>query len=89
MSQVTRYFCPTCGLETHRAIGETTELEVNISYKQPGKETYSRGWWACQICCKDLVEHIQEYMNTQRMNRGISLRAMREQKSNSGCGCGG
>ena len=80
------YECPTCGLETHKEIDERTELEVNISYKSPGKQPYSRGWFGCLNCLSGLEKCIQDYMNIQRINRGISLRNMREQK---GCGCGG
>jgi hypothetical protein len=90
--QQQKYFCPTCGLPTSKEIGESTEMEVMISYKQPGKDTYGRGWYGCLNCLKGLVKCVEEYMQVQRVNRGRSLRANREQYQKSkenGCGCGG
>lgn len=87
--QSEQWYCPTCGLPTHKEIGENTALEIVISYRTPDKDTYSRGWYGCLNCCKGLAETVEKYMEVQRINRGISLRAIRAQKASSGCGCGG
>jgi hypothetical protein len=84
------YYCPTCGLTT---FNDCEDDELVIRYKRRGKMLdYTQGWTACSRCLIGAIKCLDEYMDVQRINRGISLRANRElfeKMKNSGCGCGG
>lgn len=82
--------CPVCELETY---DDVSRDEIEIRYKRHGKPLpYTHGWHGCQRCLIGAIKALDEYMKIQRTNRGISLRANREQykkSKDSGCGCGG
>ncbi len=82
--------CPACELPVHEDVSDD---EIEIRYKRRGKPLeYTHGWHACPRCLVGAIKCLDQYMQVQRINRGISLRAIRaqEQKSkDSGCGCGG
>lgn len=84
------YVCPTCGLATFNDV-ENDELEIR--YIRRGKMLdYTHGWTACPRCLIGAIKCLDQYIEVQRINRGISLRTNREQfekMKNSDWGCGG
>lgn len=87
---VSEYTCPTCELPVHENVSKD---EIEIRYKRAGKPLeYTRGWYGCPRCLVGAIKCLDQYMQVERVNRGISLRAMRQQQEKvkeSGCGCGG
>lgn len=79
------YECPSCGLKSSIPV-ESNLLQV--SYYVPGKQPYSLEYKACGNCLKATVEIFQNCFRTERIDRGISLRKMREQERTRPCGCG-
>jgi hypothetical protein len=74
--------CPTCELPTHEDV-ENDEIE--LTYKRHGKLlNYTHGWTACPRCLIGAIKCLDEYMEVQRINRGISIRANRKQYENNG-----
>ena len=83
------FFCPMCALPTHENVNDA---QIEVTYKMHGKEQYSGGYYGCTACLASLINCIQEHMKIDRINRGISLRAIREQTEKSRkseCGCSG
>jgi hypothetical protein len=82
--------CPTCELPTH---DDVSNDELEIIYKRNGKSmNYTHGWTACPRCLIGAMKCLDNYMEVQRINRGISLRVNREQyekMQENGCSCGG
>lgn len=79
------YECPSCGLRGSVPV-ESNLLQ--ISYYVPGKQPYSIEYKACHNCLKATVEIFNQCFKTERINRGISLRKIREQERTRPCGCG-
>lgn len=78
-----------CRIQVHTSVDKD---EIEIHYKRNGKPTFVRGYYGCPRCFQSLMKKLMEHMETDRINRGLSLQILRQQDKKfkkSGCGCGG